>query len=313
MEVVEDEDQHAGEQDEKLHRHLEERVEQQREAALLQAAPREIPLHLALVAAEVGQHQEEAPHESAPERVGRREAGRRIDDRETPGGASEGQGVAEADAFGKLCYGDAHAEEDAEPDEEHLDDVGPDDRLVPPVDHVDDGRSRHEEDRRPLVPAQDHRENEGRRVEGDPHRQPAGHQEEEAREGPGPAVEALLEVLVGREHSGAIEEGDQGHAEDDHGEGQPEVHHEESHAVGVGLARGSDEGDGADLRGHHRQADRPPPHLAPGQEEVGHLAVAAAHVDAEGGDSDEIEGEDAPVEGRHVVRIPSGRRGPRGP
>jgi hypothetical protein len=58
VEVVEDEDEHAREQDEELHGHFQERVEQQGEPALGEARAGEVTLHLALVAPEIRQHQE---------------------------------------------------------------------------------------------------------------------------------------------------------------------------------------------------------------------------------------------------------------
>ena len=155
----------------------------------------------------------------------------------------------------------------------------------------------HQQDGGGLAPAEHHGEHQGRRVEGDPDGEPARDQEEQAGEGAGAAVESLLEVLVGGVDTGAVEERHQGDAEDDHGEGQAEVDDEEAHPLGEGLPGGAHEGDGADLRRHDRQADRPPGHLPAGQEEIVDLPVAASHVDAEADDEHEVDAEDGPVRG----------------
>ena len=69
LELVEDEHQHAQQQDEELHRDLEHGVEHQPEPALAQRRPREVALHLRLVGAEVRQRQEEAAQQAGPEGV----------------------------------------------------------------------------------------------------------------------------------------------------------------------------------------------------------------------------------------------------
>ncbi len=299
VEVVEDEDQDPGEQDHELHRHLEEGVEEQREPALGEAGPREIPLHLALVGAEVGEHQEQPPQEPPPQRVGPGEAGRRVHHLQPAGALGQGQGVPQPERLGEL--GDRHpqAEEDADPDDPHLDHVGPDHGAVAAVGDVGDGGPPHQQDRHLLGEAQDHREHQGWGVQRHPHRQAPRGQEQQAGEGAGAGVEAALQVLVGGDDTGAVEEGHQGEAQQDHGEGEAEVDHQEPHPVGVGLPSGAHEGDGADLCRHHRQPHRPPAHPPAGQEEVVDPAVATAGQQAEGHDGHQVDDQHRPVEGGH--------------
>ena len=297
MEMVEDEDEDPGEQDQELHRDLEKRVEEQGQPALREAPAREVALDLALVAAEVAQGQEEPADEPAPERVGLPEVPRGVHDLEVARERGHGQRVAQAEALGELGDRHPHADEDAEPDDGHLHHVGPHHRLVPAVDHVNDRGAAHEQDRARLAPTQDHGEHDRGGIEGDPHREPPREQEQEAGEGAGARIEALLQVLIGGVDAGPVEERDQGRAEDDHREGQSEIEDDEAHPLGVGLARSAHEGDGADLGGHHGEAGRPPAHLPVRQEEVVDPLVPPAHPEAEAHDGDEVDAEDRPVEG----------------
>ena len=68
LELIEDEHQHAEQQDEELHRDLEHGVEHQAEPALAQRRPREVALHLRLVGAEVRQREEEAAEQARTRR-----------------------------------------------------------------------------------------------------------------------------------------------------------------------------------------------------------------------------------------------------
>src|SRR5437867_1047622 len=138
VEMVEDEDQHPREQDQELHGHLEERVEEQREPALGETAPGQVALDLALIAPEVRQHDEEAADEAAPERVGGGEAGREVHDPEAPRRLGQGEAVAQGEAGGELRHREAEAEEDAEPDDGQLDHIGPDHGPVPSITDVHD-------------------------------------------------------------------------------------------------------------------------------------------------------------------------------
>ncbi len=295
VEVEEDEHEDPGEQDEELHRDLEEGVEEERQPALGEGPAREVALDLALVAPEVGHRQEHPADEPAPERVGPGEVERGVHRLQPARGLGEGQRVAHSEPGRELGDRDADAEEDSQPDEPHLDDVRPDHRAVATVDDVDDGRPAHERDRRGLAPPEDHGQHERGSVEGHADGQPPREEEEEARQGARARVEAALQVLVGSEDPGPVEEGNQGQRQHDHRERQAEVERHEAHALRVGLAGRAHEGDGADLGRHHREPRRPPPHLAPGQEEVVDAAGAPPHPHAEGHDADHVDGEDDPV------------------
>ncbi len=76
----------------------------------------------------------------------------------------------------------------------------------------------------------------------------------------------VLEVLVGGEDVGAVEERHQRHRQDDHRDRQRVVVLQEAHAVDVGLAGRADHRDRRQLRRHHRQADEPPRQAAAGEE-----------------------------------------------
>ena len=69
LELEENENHHAGEEDEELHRHLEHGVEKETEAAADERAARQITLDLRLVGSEIGESEEESAEQAGPESV----------------------------------------------------------------------------------------------------------------------------------------------------------------------------------------------------------------------------------------------------
>ncbi len=93
------------------------------------------------------------------------------------------------------------------------------------------------------------------RIQGDAGRQAPLHQEQERRQLPGLAVEAVLQELVGGVDLQPVVDRHHHRRQEHHRQRQPEVELHEAHAVLVGLARRRQKRDGAGLGGHHRQAD----------------------------------------------------------
>src|SRR5581483_3065783 len=79
-ELIEDEHHRADEQNEELHRHLDEAVETQSHPALPHALARQVTLHLRLVRSEVRQRDEETADDPRPEVVRRLEIEGEVDD-----------------------------------------------------------------------------------------------------------------------------------------------------------------------------------------------------------------------------------------
>ena len=89
------------------------------------------------------------------------------------------------------------------------------------------------------------------------------------------------------------------HRDDDHRDRQRVVELQEAHAVVVGLPRGADHRDGAELRRHHRQADGPPGQAAAGQEVALDLGAVLGEPDAVPDNPGQVGGDDEPVERVH--------------
>ena len=84
IEQVEHEDEHSGQEHDRLQRDLDERAHQERVPAFVFGLCREVSLHLALVATEIRQHQEQTAQQSGPERVGLSDVEREIDGLQPP-------------------------------------------------------------------------------------------------------------------------------------------------------------------------------------------------------------------------------------
>ncbi len=234
-ELVEHEDQHADQQYQELQRDLQECRHHERRPAFIDRARSEVALHLALVAAEIGQEQEQRGEQAGPDRVALFEIETEVERLQLAGGAGQVQRVTEGHALGQA--GQDHHDADRKPreDDEHLLHVGPRHRLHAAQHRVDGGRQADYEDRRDFVPAEDDREDHRRRGDDDADGEPPRYEEEETRQRAGPRVEALLEILVCREDFRTIEERHGRYAQDDHRERQAEIELDEAHAVGVGL------------------------------------------------------------------------------
>ena len=144
LEQVEHEHEDAGRQDQQLQRDLHEGAHQQRLPRFVDRLRRQVALHLALVAAEVRQHQEQAADHARPERVGL--VGGRTGNRSPAAVRSRRRGAAPAPKLDVLrgCRRRRIADRrrHAEDDDEHLLDVGPRHRLHAADTRVEDHRAR---------------------------------------------------------------------------------------------------------------------------------------------------------------------------
>src|SRR5687767_6804785 len=71
LELIEKKNHRAEQQDEELHRHLHDGVKDQADAARAERTARQIPLHLRLIGAEIGERKEKAAQNSRPDGVTR--------------------------------------------------------------------------------------------------------------------------------------------------------------------------------------------------------------------------------------------------
>ena len=107
-EQIEHEHQHAGRQDQELERDLDERAHEQRLARFVDRFRRQIPLDLALVAAEVRQHQEQPADHPGPERVRLARIEAEIDRLQAPGRSRQAQRLPERDVLYDAVHKDRH-------------------------------------------------------------------------------------------------------------------------------------------------------------------------------------------------------------
>jgi hypothetical protein len=259
------EDQDAREEDQRLQRDLEERAHQQRTAALVDRLRGEIALDLALVATEVGEHQEEARDGARPDGVLLREVEREVERPEPAGRAGDVQRLAERHVVGKPGDERNHRSQHAKDDDRHLLDVGPRHRLHAAEHRVDRRRHANREDREREIPAEHDREDDRGRRDDDAAGEAAAGEEQQRRQPARLRVEPLLEILVGGVDPGPVEERHHREREDHHRDRQAEIELHESHAVGISLPRRPHQRDSAQLRGHHREARGPPRQAALGQ------------------------------------------------
>ena len=303
LKEVEDEDEHAGQQDERLQRDLDEGAHHQRVAPFLHGLRGQVALHLALVAAEIRQHQEQPAEQPGPEGVGLRPVEAEVDGSQAPRGAGHVQRIADAH-LGRQPEDERDDDrEQADDDDRHLLDVGPGHRLDAADHRVDRRRQADREDGQRQVPAEDDRENHGGRGDDHAARQPARAEEQHARQGPCLQIEAALEVLVGGVDAGAVEERHERHAEDDHRDRQPEVELHEAHAVGVALPGRPDQRDRAQLRRHHREADGPPRQAAVREQIAFDLVRVLGAADAVPHHPHQVEADDDPIEQVHASAV----------
>ena len=185
--------------------------------------------------------------------------------------------------------------EQEEDDQDHDLDVGPGDGLHAAEHRVDHGGHRDEQRGRGQVQVEHERQHDGRRGDDRAARHAAREQEQQAGEAAGLRVEPFLEVLVRRVDARVVEERDQRHRQDDHRQRQAEVELHEAHAVVVALTGRADHRDGAELRGHHRDARRPPGNAALGEQVAVELVAVFGSPQAVVNDPDEEDAEQGPV------------------
>ena len=137
-ELVHDEHHHPDEEDEELHRDLEQAVHQQASPTLGERTSGQIPLHLRLVGAEVRELYEEPAQQPRPERVPCVEPQRRVHPLELP--QRPGQRDAFPEGEPRRKQRDSHPEGDqqAHEDDRHLRALGAADRAASSGDRVDD-------------------------------------------------------------------------------------------------------------------------------------------------------------------------------
>src|SRR5690606_27192205 len=117
---IEKEYEHTGEQDEELHRDLQDPVHPKPLPRLLHALPAQIALHLALIGAEVGKLKEETADQTAPKRVAFRRIPGRIHDRHLPQIIRELYAFTETECIAEVMHQQSESGEDAEEHHGHL-------------------------------------------------------------------------------------------------------------------------------------------------------------------------------------------------
>ena len=181
------------------------------------------------------------------------------------------------DASDKRCRHPEH-------DDRQLLQVGPAHRPDPARGRIEDDDAPDDRRGHAHVPAEHHREDDGRGVDGHARTEPPLDHEQHAGQRPRLQVEPVFQVLVGGVDVQAPVQGDRGDGEDHHRDREPEVVLHEAHAVDERLPGRRRERDGARLRGHDGERDRIPGH-GPSRQEVSlEIARRPALVEAEADD-----------------------------
>ena len=296
------EHQHAGQQNQRLEGDLHVGAHEERLAPRIYRLRGEVALDLALVAAEIRQHQEQPADEPGPERVGVVRIEAEVDRREASRCAGDVQRLAQRHVRWKPDDESGDRRTDGGDDHDHLLHVGPRDCLHAAEHRVDRCRQANRQHGQRQAPTHHDRENHRRRRDDHAALQATRQQEQQARQRARFRVKSPLEIFVRGVDARAIEERHRGDREDDHRERQAEVELHEPEAVAVALPRRADKRDRAELRGHHRQAYGPP-RIAPiPQDEAVDLVAVLRPAEPVPDDEGEIAADDEPIEPAHAVR-----------
>ena len=172
-------------------------------------------------------------------------------------------------------------------------------RLTAAGGRVDDHDQPSEQDGRVGAPVQHGREDDRRRVNGDPRLQSALQEEQSRAQQAGLRVEPAAEVLVGRVHVEPPVHRQEHRRDQDQGKRGAEVVLDEPEAVLVALAGHREERHRAGLGGHYREADGGPPRAAVALQVVAQARPPARLPDAVGRDPDHAHDQDHEVEQAH--------------
>ena len=265
-----------------------QRVQQQRALDRVNRAHRQLALHLALVAAVVGDVEEEAAQQHGPEGVVLPAAVAPLEIQHAEALRLAGIDVQHRLQPADLLVGHRRQHEDADPQDAHLDHVAPDHRANASQRVVENSDNADADDVGPHAPrvglAEEDGHHEADRVHGHARRQPPADLEQQADEDARAAVEALLQVLVDADHARAVIDRQQKdhdeHQRQRHPElvGQPAQSAARRHVLQRHKRRCRNKADGAQLRRHGRNAARPPAHRAPAHVVVFLAGLAAVEV-----------------------------------
>src|ERR1700686_2850299 len=258
FELIEKKNHRAEEEDEKLHRHFHDRVEEQTDPARAQRTAGEITLHLRLVGAEIREREEEPAENPRPDSVAPGGIEGKIDRLEFSHFPRNGKGAAERQVVGQTVDRDAEGEGHADEDDQDLITLGEADDLGAADNRVSNDESAREPDGEIQVPTEQRGKNNGRRIDRDAGGDPALNQKQERAEQSRFLVEALAEIFVGGENFQPLINRNKDRADRDEREGLAEIILDESDSAFVGLPRHGEERDRAGLGREDGKADGSP-------------------------------------------------------
>ena len=296
---IEHEHQHPGQQNQELHRNLDDAVPEHAPFGFGGVLPAQIPLDLALVGAEVGQLEEEAANQSAPQGVAGLRVPRQIDGLEFSEGAGEPEALAEGHDVAQVVHGQSKGGKEAGEHHRHLLFVGHPDGAGAARGGVQGDQDSDENAGPGERPAEDFAQNDARPVDRDPGTEPPLDQKQDGGERAGPLVEAPANEFIGGEDLPFVIERDEDEAHHQHGERQSEIELHEPHPVQVALAGRAEKSDRTGLGGHDAEADGPPPGVVPAPKIRLRGVGLAGLPDAIGDDEAEAAEKDQPVEPMH--------------
>ena len=277
LELIENEDQHAQQQDEELHGNLADAVEHQAEPALAQRRAGEVTLDLGLVGAEIGQREKHPAQHAGPERVAPVEVEREVDCLELVQAAGQRERVGEAEAGGQPGEQDDERRDHPGKDDPDLVFLGQIHRVAAAGCGVDHHEQPAGHDSQVEPPAHHGGKHDGGSVDGDARAQPALHKKQARAEQPRFPVEAPAEVFVGGVDVEPPVNRQKKDRDDDQRQRRAKIVLDEPDPVLIALARDREKGDRARLRGHDGKADGQPARVA-GALDIGGQVAAPARL-----------------------------------
>ena len=251
-------------------------------------------LHEELIGAVRGQGQRDPAEQPRPERIGLLRIGAEVQHLEMPGAAGGADDLAPA-AGNQRQQPEEHDQRAADV-HEHLHDVGPDDGRHAAAHRVDDHRHAERDHGDRDRDLGDHRDDQRGREQPDAVGERSGDHEDDRGDVLDLGTEPPQQQFVRREQLAAEVRRQEQHADEHASDHVAERELKERHVAGVGAGRHADEAERAGFRGDDREADRPPRHRSAGQEVIDGGLLESCEPGAEGGDGEQVRGDDCVVD-----------------
>ena len=197
LKLIEHEDHRAEQKNEELHWHFHDRVEEKAEAARLDRVARQVALNLGLIRPEVGESEEKSSDDAGPKSIALVRIDREIDRLQFSQFSCNRERMSEGNLGRQSVNDDQKRDDHANQDDHHLVALRQADDLGAAGHGVNNDQPAGQPDGQIQSPSEQSRQDNGRRVDGDPGGEAALHEEQEGAEQLRFAIKPLTEILVG--------------------------------------------------------------------------------------------------------------------